>query len=492
MAYELRPYQNRCIEDVRAAFASGNRSVLLTSPVASGKTIMFAHVAAGVHRNNKSALILAHRKELVFQVCEKLQAMRIPHGTILGGQPGIPRKNIIAGSVQTVVKRLRHMPAPSLIIPDEAHRACADSAFGQIIAAFPEARVLGVSASPQRTDRKPLDTVFDTLVQGPTVAELIAGGWLPPPEVYAPITPDLSMVSVKRGDFVTRESEAAMDRPFITGHATQHYKKLAPGKRAIVFCVSIAHAEHVAEEFRRAGFEAAHIDGTMTDYERARRLREFASGRLPILTTVDLCNEGLDIPGIEAAILLRPTESVIVHIQQMGRAMRPAPGKSRAIIIDACGNVGRHGLPDAPRVWSLQGEVKPPAEKVPRVMTCAACFACYPPARVCPRCGAAPEVKARKVDQVDGELGLVTSGAEYDIGEDSGDTLKDMTRQYYTLRAIAKQRGYDAPDAWAFKIVSARLAAKKSDASVDELAAATIDRDRVQRAMSREDPVSVA
>lgn len=486
----LRPYQERCISDIRAAFAAGHRSVLLTSPVASGKTFMFSTIAAGVHKNGKSVLVLAHRKELIYQVSNTLKTLGVPHGTILGGQIGLPRTNVVCGSVQTVFKRLRHVREPSLIIADECHRCTEDSAFGKVITAFPRARVLGVSASPQRTDRKPLRGVFDVLINGPTVAELIAGGWLPPPEVYAPVNPDLSQVHMRRGDYVTSEIAEIMDKPKITGTALQHYRKLANGKRAIIFCTCIAHAVSVAREFEQAGYKAAHIDGKMNDFDRAKKLRDFESGRVPILTTVDLCSEGLDVPGIEVAIMLRPTESIIVHIQQMGRAMRAAPGKSRAIIIDACGNVHRHLLPDAPREWTLDGIVTPPAEKVSRVMTCRACFACYPPARVCPRCGAVPEVQGRKVEQVEGELGLVTSGAEYDTGVDTGDTLKDMQRQFFTLRSIARQRGYDQPDAWAFKIVSARLAAKKSGVSVDDLAAATIDRETVMRAMSREDPVS--
>lgn len=491
MSFQPRPYQLKIESDVRNAFTGGARSVMVTSPVASGKTVVFSRISAGVYAKRKRVLVLAHRRELIYQISNTLRAMCVPHGTILGGQPGVPRTHVIVGAVQTVFKRLRFIPEPHLIIADEAHRCCEDSAFGKIIEAFPTARVLGVSASPQRTDRRPL-ALFDTLVHGPSVAELVALGFLPPPEVYAPVRPDLSALHVKRGDYVTAESEAAMDKPHIVGCAVQHYSKLAAGKRAIVFCVSIRHAERVADEFRAAGFVAAHIDGKMNDAERTQRLRQFENGAVPILTTVDLCSEGLDVPGIEAAILLRPTQSVIVHVQQMGRAMRAAPGKTRAIVIDACGNVFRHGLPDEPREWTLDGEERTARESVPRVIVCQRCYACYSCAP-CPRCGHVNEVKGRTIKQVDGDLGLVSSATDYDAPS-TGDALKDLETQYHILKRVGQNRGYQNPHSWAWNVVSARLADRMardavSDEAAVELAARTVDRDRVQHAMSREDVV---
>lgn len=495
MTFVPRPYQLKAESDLRAAYATGARAAMLTSPVASGKTVIFSRISAGVYEKRKRVLVLAHRKELIYQISNTLRAMGVPHGTMLGGQPGVPRKHVVVASVQTAYKRLRFLQEPDLIIADEAHRVCEDSAFGKIIAHFPSARVLGVSASPQRTDRRPLSNTFDTLVHGPSVAELVALGYLPPPEVYAPVRPDLSAVHVRRGDFVAGESETAMDKPHITGCAVEHYKKLAYGKRAIVFCVSIRHAERVAREFVSAGFAAAHIDGTMGDYKRVATLKAFEGGSVPILTTVDLLSEGFDCPGIEAAILLRPTMSVIVHVQQMGRAMRPAPGKDRSIIIDACGNVHRWGLPDEAREWSLDGIEQAPKESVPRVLVCQQCFAAFasPP---CPRCGHINEVRGRSIKQVDGDLVQVAGASEYDAPE-TDDALADLTRQYAILKNVARNRGYANPQSWAFGIVSARLADRMAKdklgaGAADDLAARTVERDRVMTAMSKEDEPSAA
>lgn len=492
MTFQPRPYQTKIETDLRDAYAGGARAVMLTSPVASGKTVILSRLSAGVYQKQKRVLVLAHRRELIYQISDTLKAMGVPHGTILGGQPGVPRKHVIAGAVNTVHKRMRFLAPPDLIIADEAHRAIEDSCFGKIIAHFPHARVLGVSASPQRTDKRPLRGVFDTLIHGPSVAELVALGYLPPPEVYAPVLPDMSGVHMRRGDFVTSESEDVMSKPKIVGCAVEHYKKLAHGKRAIVFCVSIRHAEQVAREFSAAGYRAQHVDGTMTDWERRKRLKDFENGALQILTTVDLCNEGLDVPGIEAAVLLRPTQSIIVHIQQMGRAMRAAPGKTRAIIIDAAGNVYRHGLPDEPREWTLDGVERAAAEAVPRVLTCERCQACFK-AYPCPRCGHVNASKPRTVKQVDGDLGLVSDGSEYDTPT-TGDALRDLEQQYYMLRALARRRGYLTPEAWAWSVVSARVAdrVQKGDmtgAARDALEQRTVERDRVERAMSKEDAV---
>lgn len=472
----------------------GDGLFLLGDFTVTHNTVMFSRIAAGVYAKRKRVHVLQHRKELVHQCSEKMRDMGVPHGTILGGQPGVPRDHVITGSVQTMWKRVRFVPPPDLIIVDEAHRCIEDSAFANYIAAFPNARVLGVSASPQRTDKRPLSGIFDALVHGPSVGELIALGYLPPPEVYAPLRPDMSDVHVRRGDYVTAESEGAMNRPHITGCAVEHYKKLAYGKRAIIFCVSIKHAEAVADQFVAAGFRAMHVDGTMSDYERARRLRLFETGAIDQLTSVDLASEGLDIPGIEAAIMLRPTQSIIVHIQQMGRAMRAAPGKDRAIIIDACGNVFRHGLPDEPREWTLDGIERDAVEAVPRVITCERCFAAYrsPP---CPRCGHVNAAKPRHVKQVDGDLGMVSSAADYDSPV-TGDPLRDLRAQYQILKRVAGRRGRDEPEKWAWNIISQRLAEsmkgstpdaiRDKDIAMEELRQSTVERDRVERAMSKE------
>ena len=454
----LRPYQLTAVNGVRDAFSAGHRAVLLTSPVASGKTMMFSQIASGAHAKQKCVLILAHRRELIYQIGRALTAWEIPYGKLLGGDKYIPRQSIVVASVQTALKRIPKLKVPDLIIADECHRVTSNTAFGKIIKAFPQARVLGVSASPQRTDNTPMSDIFNILVHGPSVAQLVEEGWLPPPEVYAPVSPDLSGVHTRMGDYVTSELEKAM-KPTITGHAVRHYQKIAPGKRAIVFCCSVVHAKNIAQDFNAAGYNAMHIDGDMYDSLRDAILADFEKGKIQILTTVDIANEGLDIPGIEVGILLRPTQSVVIHVQQCGRAMRAAHGKEKAIIIDAAGNCFRHGLPDEDRAWSLDGvaERKKAGDKPPSVRTCARCFCAHRPSPVCPKCGFVYPIASREVEQVDGDLQLVTDPKRINMDELLAEPAR--AKEYSFLLRKAREKGYK--DAWAWHVVASKEAKRR-------------------------------
>lgn len=421
--------------------------------------MMFSQIASGAFAKQKRVLILAHRRELIYQIGRALTAWEIPYGTLLGGNRGMPRQQIVVASVQTALKRIPKLKVPDLIIADECHRVTSKTSFGKIIKAFPSARVLGVSASPQRTDSTPMSDIFNILVHGPTVAQLVEEGWLPPPEVYAPVRPDLSAVHTRMGDYVTSELEMAMDRPVITGHAVSHYRKIANGKRAIVFCCSVVHARNISQEFNAAGYSAMHIDGDMYDALRDSILRDFEDGKIQILTTVDLANEGLDIPGIEVGILLRPTQSVVIHVQQCGRAMRAAPGKDKAIIIDAAGNCLRHGLPDEDREWSLDGSAsrKKAGDKPPAVRTCPTCFCAHRPAPICPRCGYAYPIQSRQVEQVDGELALITDPKRINRDELLAEPAR--AKEYSFMLRKAREKGYK--DAWAWHVVAAKEAKRR-------------------------------
>ena len=250
MTVQLRDYQIKAVNDVRASFAAGNRSVLLVSPVGSGKTTIFSYISAGIYRKNKRVWVLAHRRELLRQISETQAQFKVPHGILSGGYHGVPNAQVLVASVFTLVNRIKHMQPPHLIIGDEAHHFTLNSSWGKIVAAFPSAKVLGVTATPSRLDGKGLGDVFNDMVMGPSVAELTARGFLSPAIVYAPAKPDLSGLKRRAGDYVTGEIEDVMDKPKITGSAVKHYQRYADGKRAVAFCCSIAHAEHTAEQFR--------------------------------------------------------------------------------------------------------------------------------------------------------------------------------------------------------------------------------------------------
>jgi DNA repair protein RadD len=313
-----------------------------------------------------------------------------------------------------------------------------------------------VTATPIRLSGEGLGDLFETMVQGPTVRELIELGALSPYRLFAPAGVDLSGVHTRMGDFVRGEIEAAMDKPSITGDAVSHYQKLAPGKRAVAFCVSVEHAVHVAEQFRAAGISAQAIDGGMDRTLRASVLSEFSAGRIQVLSSCDLISEGFDVPAIEAAILLRPTQSLGLYLQQVGRALRTHPGKTEAIILDHAGNVKRHGLPDEERVWSLDGSQRKKGaqrSEVP-VKTCGACFATVASMATHCSCGFEFPVVKREVEQVDGELQEVDLATAVRMRR----AEQGRAQSEQDLVEIGRKRGMKRPELWARHVLRARAA----------------------------------
>ncbi len=419
-------------------------------------TLCFSYIAAGVARNQKRVLIVAHRRELLKQISKALKQQGVHHAVMAGGYHGIPTANVVVASVFTIAGRLHRFPAPDLIIGDEAHHFTPNSTWGKVVAAFPKARVLGVTATPERADGKGLGLMFDTMVIGPTVSELTALGFLSPASVYAPSVPDLSNVKSRAGDYVTQDLEDLMGQSTVTGNAVEHYLSLARGKKAIAFCVSVKHAQQVAKAFQDAGVTASSIDGGMETGERDGILSRFENGGIDVLVSCDLVSEGFDLPAVEVVILLRPTKSLSLYLQQVGRGIRIAPGKSETLVFDHANNTRVHGFIDDEREWELTTETarKKKAKKdddeeaVETVRTCPKCFAAHRPAPTCPKCGHAYEIKGRTVKHVDGELSKMERGGV------AGEPKKvDWQRQYYKMIQVGKKMNVKNPKEWAFNLV---------------------------------------
>jgi len=451
---ELRPYQADAIERVREALRSGCRAPLLVAPTGAGKTIMFSYVAAGAAAKGKRVLILCHRKELIRQASRKLYDAGVEHGIIAPGFT--PTRDLVqVASVQTLARRLAKAREPfDLIVVDEAHHAIAGQ-WATVAEAYPDARMLGVTATPERLDGRGLGVeaggCFDALVMGPTVAELVAGGFLTPTRIFAPSeAPDLSGVRTKGGDYDAAALSDAMGAPKLVGDAVEHYRRHAAGLPAILFSPSVAHAETMAEAFRAAGFRAVAASGETPAAERDAAIAGLATGAVQVLCSCDLISEGLDVPVVGAVILLRPTKSLGLYLQQVGRGLRPAEGKTHLIVLDHAGNTLRHGPPEMPREWSLEGRKKRQKkdDEAPPARQCGECFAVHAPAPRCPECGFVYPVKSREIEHVDGELSDVTSDLAARFGKHIplGQVLRGASDA--DLHLIAKARGYAKGWVW--------------------------------------------
>ena len=327
----LRPYQQDLVSALRVSYATGHKAPLVVLPTGGGKTYFFSYVAEQAVARGNRVCILVHRQELLLQASRSLRSMGIAHG-LISPMFNMNNEPVQVASVQTLIRRLKRQTLPfDLIVSDEAHHAVAGS-WRKILDQYPNAKVLGVTATPIRTDGQGLSEIFDDLIVGASMATLIDMGYLVRPVVYAPPTAvDLSGVRKRGGDFDAQQLTERMDKPTITGSAVEHYKRLCAGKPAIAFCASVAHAQHVAEQFRQAGFKSVSLDGTMLDTERKAAIDGLANGSIHVLTSCDIVSEGTDIPVVEAAILLRPTQSTGLYLQQVGRALRVVDGKQHIL-----------------------------------------------------------------------------------------------------------------------------------------------------------------
>jgi DNA repair protein RadD len=449
----LRDYQQEFIDNLRQAFIDGNRAVLGVLPTGGGKTVVFSYIASQMAMSNRRVHVLVHRHELLKQSYKAMYSTGVRTGLVSPKYHADRNAIVQIASVQTLVNRTSIYEAPDLIVVDEAHHATAGT-WKKILDSYPNSWILGVTATPIRGDGIGLGRqqggLFDVMVEGPQVMELIRKGHLVQPRLFRPPTKiDIAGIRrLKSGDYDPKELVTRVDKPKITGDAVEHYTRLCAGKPAVVFCVTVAHARHVAQQFRDAGYKAYAVDGDLDDNTRANILNGLGNGTVEVVTSCDIISEGTDIPAIVCAILLRPTQSLGLYLQQVGRALRTADGKTSAIVLDHVGNSITHGLPDEFREWKLNGErakvrSKGSSEAAPPVpKQCSKCYLTYiRTLSVCPECGHVEETKGKQLKQEDGELIEVsTSDRQAAIEAEMIADIKMLNK----FKQIAKQKNYDS------------------------------------------------
>lgn len=381
-------YQTTAIEATRDHLRDGRPSVLIVAPTGAGKTTIAAEIIHAAVARGSDVLFLAHRKELIDQASRRLDLYAIDHGVIMPGtKRAKPRAQVQVASVQTLARR-EEVPPAALVIVDEAHRAKAAS-YRRILEAYDgKTRVLGLTATPWRLDGSGLGDLFAEMVLVCQPRYLIerTPAVLVAPRVFAPVTPDLGGVKVDKGDYEQAAIQKLMATVASVDEIIRNWRRYADGRLTVAFASGVAHSLMIRDAFRAAGVAAEHIDGGTSTLERDRILADLAAGRVQVVCNADVLCEGWDCPQVSCAVLARPTQSLSLYLQQVGRVLRAAPGKADAIVLDHAGNWQRFGMPTDDRDWDLAGRKKREKSSAP-VKTCPECFACVPAGcAVCPEC----------------------------------------------------------------------------------------------------------
>jgi DNA repair protein RadD len=448
----LRSYQTEVIDKVDAALGQGKRRVLLVAPTGAGKTVILAAIIKQAVAEDLRVMVLAHRREIISQTSEKLSAQQIEHGVIRAGLLMDLEQNVQVCSIQTVWARAMRttkipLPPADLLVIDESHHVPAQT-YRKLIEAYPNAILLGATATPCRGDGRGLGNFFDCIVETPQVPELIAEGYLVKTRVYAPKDVDLKGVRVQGGDYVETQLAQRMDRDDLVGDIVSHWHKFGGRRKTVVFAINVAHSIHIRDEFIKSGVRAEHIDGTTPKEERDAVLARLASGETELVTNCMVLTEGWDQPEVSCCILARPTKKMGLYRQMVGRVLRPAPGKFDAIVLDHSGAVFQHGFVEDPVEWTLETDKRAvsPTHSArlksghnSRLLECSQCNEIRTAGEPCRNCGFLPTRRGEPLIFRDGDLALVDRKSRTVLA--SSDPNERM-KWHAMLTYIAAERGY--------------------------------------------------
>lgn len=457
----LRPYQHGAIGNLRASIGAGNNRVLLQAATGAGKTIIACEMIRRATDKSKRVLFIAHRKEIIHQTSGKLDAFGIDHGVIMASHGRVNNHAVQVASIQTLTRRDK--PKADLVIIDECHLSVSAS-FKQIVAEYDGAVIIGLTATPIRLDGRGLGEIYGDIVQVVPMSQLISEGHLVKPRVFAPFTPDMRGVKKSKGDYDATQTAKLMDKKEITADIVNHWQKAATDKKTIVFASSVEHSKNIVAEFQHAGISAKHLDANTPANIRDQTLNEWRDGKFIVLSNMGLFIEGLDVPAASCCILARPTKSLTIYLQAVGRVMRPHESKNDCIILDCAGLTYEHGFVDDHREWTLNGKIKRPKDDAPAVHICEECFAAYSKAQYpneCPECGFETPTERRETKHADVDMVELTKDVMAQIRAKRIKRLEmGKCKTLDDFIELGKLRGYKA--GWAYLKWNERKAWLKS------------------------------
>lgn len=438
--FKLRDYQLEAKSGIINAFRSGDRRVILGMPTGAGKTVTFVDMLAGTVTNNKVAMIVCDRKELIGQALKKVQELGLNPTVIAPGYKMLPN-NVYLASVDTL--RRRDLPYIDLLIIDEAHKQSFDSTIHRYIE-FCDPYIIGATATPLRTgNQNCLSTIYDVIIEPITISALIEKGSLVDAKTYA-AKENFDDIKTRGGDYATDELFSKFDQTKLYDGVIDNYKAFSMDEKAICFNVNVEHSLKMTEKFKENGISCAHIDGNTPKSLRESILRDFTNGKFLVLSNCSVLTTGYDEPSIKTVIVNRATKSLPLWLQMTGRGSRPFEGKPHFKIIDQGANVYRHGLWQQEREWSLVKKKKKDGDGVAPVKVCPKCMEInYTSARVCKSCGEVFPVEKKELKKAE--------FVEVKVSPKRGSYTKpdSKTASRSELIEYGQKMGYKNPSGWA-------------------------------------------
>lgn len=448
----LRDYQRAGILLLDQAWNGGAKAPLLVLPTGGGKTRMAAKLISREEAREVPTAFLAPRRELVYQAYNALKHYGVHAGVVMSGAEHMADKwaRCQVASIDTVLARTRHdripLPlTPQLVVIDEAHLSITEKRT-ELFKMWPNARLVGLTATPSRKDGKALGILYDKIIEPATTAGLTERGFLCPARCFSLYEPDLKGVKTTAGDYNQRQLEGVMLAGELVGDIVEHWLRLAADRRTVVFATSIAHSIALAERFQAAGVKAEHVDANTPVDERTATFNRFSNGDTQVLTNCFLAAYGFDLPELDCVVMARPTKSMVLYLQSIGRGLRIAEGKKDCLVLDHSGCVIRFGFPTDAREWTLEGKLaikKPKPRESSKTesdgkVVCPNCAFVFASSAKCPDCG---HILRRKPEDV-----MTRKGSLVEITVD-GRTVPldspDGREQFYQ-----ELRGYCVEKSW--------------------------------------------
>lgn len=441
MTFQLHDYQLEIVDKARKEIAKGNKGVLIQSPPGSGKSVIIAEIIKNATLRKNEVLFLVHRKELAEQIENTLRFHDADMNHV---------------QILTVIKaanRLSVVKYPKIIVTDESHHSKA-STYQKIYDYFTDSIHLGFTATPWRMSGDGYTDQYDSAIFGQSVDWLISNKKLAPFKYLSVKLIDDKKLKKSGADYSSKSIDDALEKG-IYGDVVENYIKHANGQRAILYAHKVEASQEFADEFNLNGISAMHADAKTPKKEREKIMQDFRDGTIQVLCNVDLISEGFDVPDCTCVIMARPTQSLVLYMQQSMRSMRYKPDKL-ATIIDHVGNYTRFGLPNQQHDWEsyFKGGWKKKRGQIidddsPKLKDCENCFAIFDSkenGRTCPHCGYEQPLSESEIEKIQAELQVIEPfQIDYTLINYANKTLEELeTLEDYYL--YAKARNYK--DTW--------------------------------------------